>query len=91
MVARIPNLQMLHQGGRALYDDEEFDEDARAVIQNLGKQLPPARKEAGTMAWLGDEAKRRAAMKVRPLACGVIRKAVESPPESLLSPLQHIY
>jgi len=83
MVAQIPNLQMLHQGGRALYDDEEFDEDARNVIQNLGKQLALARKEAGTMAWLGDEAKRRATMKLRPLACGVIRKAVESPHEDV--------
>jgi len=55
-------------------------------IQNLGKQLALARKEAGTMAWLGDEAKRRETMKVRPMACGVIRKAVESPPVPLLSP-----
>jgi hypothetical protein len=42
LIAWIPNLQMLHRGGRALYDNEEFDEDARAVIQNLGKPLPSA-------------------------------------------------
>jgi len=83
MVARIPNLQILHQKGR--------DEDARNVIQNLGKQLALARKEACTMAWLGDEAKRREIMKVCPMACGVIRKAVESPPVPLLSPLRQIY
>jgi len=77
LIAWNPNLQMLHQGGRALYDDEEFDEDARAVIQNLSKPLPAARKgDAGTMAWIGDEAKRRAAMKVRPLASGVMKKTV---------------
>ena len=71
-----PNLQMLHQGGRALYDDEEFDEDARAVIQNLGKPMASARKgDAGILAWLGDEAKRRGAMKVHPLACGVMKKS----------------
>jgi len=69
------SLQMLHQGGRALYDDEVFDEDARAVIAACGKQMSAARAgDAGTMAWIGSEAVRRAAMQQRPLVCGVAQK-----------------
>jgi len=69
------SLQMLHQGGRALYDDEVFDEDAREVIAACGKQMAAARAgDAGTMAWIGSEAVRRAAMQQRPLVCGVAKK-----------------
>jgi len=69
------SLQMLHQGGRALYDDEDFDEDACAVIAASGKQMAVARTgDAGTMAWIGAEAVRRAAMQQRPLVCGLMKK-----------------
>jgi hypothetical protein len=69
------SLQMLHQGGRALYDDEVFDADACAVIAACGKQMAAARAgDAGTMAWIGSEAVRRAAMQQRPLVCGVAQK-----------------
>jgi len=71
----LPNVRILHQGGRALYDDEDFDEEAISVITGLKKPMAAARKgDAGTMAWIGSEAKRRAAMKTRPLTCGVIKK-----------------
>jgi hypothetical protein len=67
-----PSLQMLHQGGRALYDDEDFDENVLALLRNLGKEAGSARTgDAGTMAWMGEEAKRRANMKTRALVCGV--------------------
>merc|ERR1712070_596065 len=67
------SIQMLHQGGRALYDDEDFDEDARAVIEASGKTMTLARAgDAGTMAWIGLEAVRRAAMVQRSRACGVV-------------------
>merc|ERR1712139_667771 len=57
------SLQMLHQGGRALYEGEVFDEDACAVIAACGKQMSTAHGgDAGTMAWIGSEAVRRAAM-----------------------------
>jgi hypothetical protein len=70
------SLQMLHQGGRALYDDEVFDEDACAVIAACGKQMAAARAgDAGTMAWIGSEAVRRAAMQQRPLVSGVVKKS----------------
>jgi hypothetical protein len=70
------SLQMLHQGGRALYDDEVFDEDACAVIVACGKQMAAARAgDAGTMAWIGSEAVRRAAMQQRPLVSGVVKKS----------------
>jgi len=73
--AQNADLRILHQGGRALYDDEEFDEDASAVIHKLGKPMSDARtRDAGTIAWIGDEAKRRAGMKMRPLASGVIKR-----------------
>ena len=73
--AQNADLRILHQGGRALYDDEEFDEDASAVIHKLGKPMSDARtRDAGTIAWIGDEAKRRASMKMRPLASGVIKR-----------------
>merc|ERR1712070_1341925 len=66
------SLQMLHQGGRALYDDEDFDEDACAVIAASGKQMAAARTgDAGTFSFIGSEAVRRASMKQRPLVCGV--------------------
>merc|ERR1712070_566629 len=70
-----PGLQMVHQGGRALYDDEEFDHNVLALLHNLGKDpAGSARKgDAGTMAWMGGEAKRRANMKTRPLVCGVTK------------------
>merc|ERR1712070_325965 len=49
--------QMLHQGGRALYADEDFDADACAMIAASGKQMAAARTtEAGTIAWIGSEA-----------------------------------
>jgi len=67
-------LHMLHQGGRALYADEDFDEDAQAVIQASGKRMEAARAgDAGTMAWIGSEAVRRSAMQQRPLVCGVMK------------------
>jgi len=73
-----PDLKMCRQGGRALYPDEEFDADASAVIAKSGKKLAAARtNDAGTMAWMGQEAVRRASLKVRPLVCGV--KKVEAP------------
>jgi len=72
----LPHVKIVHQGGRALYDDEDFDENATAIIHALNKPMAAARKgEAGTMAWIGSEAKRRASMRRRPLACGVIKKA----------------
>jgi hypothetical protein len=68
------SIQMLHQGGRALYADEDFDEDACAVIEASGKQMAAARTgDAGTIAWIGSEAVRRAAMQLRPLVCGVVK------------------
>jgi len=70
---RSEDFKMVQQGFRALYDDEDFDKDARANIQSLGKPMEKARMEAGTIASFGDEAKRRAALKVRPLVCGVIK------------------
>ena len=72
--AQNSDLRIFHQGGRALYDDEEFDEDASAVIRKLGKPMSDARRDAGTIAWIGHEAKRRASMKMRPLASGVIKR-----------------
>jgi len=69
------SLQMLHQGGRALYDSDVFDADASAVISACGKQMSAARAgDAGTMSWIGTEAVRRAAMKQRPLVCGIAKK-----------------
>jgi len=68
-------LKMYHQGGRALYADEDFDEDAIAVIAATGKAMPAARAgDAGTMAWMGDEAVRRESMKSRLPVCGVVVK-----------------
>ena len=69
-----PNIKMLHQGGRALYDDEEFDKDALQVMKRLSKPPQAERAGAGTMAWMGQEAARRAIMRVRPLVCGVTKK-----------------
>merc|ERR1719454_35256 len=67
-----PNLEMCRQGGRALYDDEEFDAEASVVIAKSGTKMPAARtSQAGTMAWMGQEAVRRAGMKMRPLVCGL--------------------
>lgn len=67
--------EMYHQGGRALYADEDFDEDALAVIATSGKAMPAARAgDAGTMAWMGQEAVRRAAMKSRLPVCAVVKK-----------------
>lgn len=67
--------QMFHQGGRALYEDEEFDEDACAMIKASGKSMELARKsDVGTFSWMGCEAVRRAAMQARPLVCGIQTK-----------------
>lgn len=67
-----PDLKMYQQGGRALYADEVFDPEALSVLARLDKQEKVARvSEAGTMAWMGQEAVRRAAMKFRPFVCGV--------------------
>jgi len=70
------SLQMLHQGGRALYDDEDFDEDILGMIAASGKQMAAARTaEAGTISFIGSEAVRRASMKQRPLVCGVVKSS----------------
>jgi len=77
-----PDMQMCRQGGRALYPGEEFDPEASIAIAKTGKKSSAAIVEAGTMAWMGQEGARRAAMKVRTLVCGV-RKAdapVPAPP-----------
>jgi hypothetical protein len=64
--------QMKHQGGRALYADEDFDEEACAVIAACGKPMAAARTgDAGTMAWMGREAVRRAEMQTRLRVSGV--------------------
>lgn len=69
--------EMYHQGGRALYADEDFDEEMHAVIVASGKPMGSARtNDAGTLAWMGQEAVRRAEMQVRPLVCGVKRKPI---------------
>jgi len=66
--------QMFHQGGRALYEDEAFDEEACAMIEVSGKSMADARtKEAGTMAWMGQEAVRRASMRAGPLVSGIVK------------------
>jgi hypothetical protein len=66
--------QMFHQGGRALYEDEVFDEDACAMIEASGKPMAVARtSDAGTMAWMGQEAMRRALMRARPLVSGIVK------------------
>jgi len=77
-----PGIQIVHQGGRALYDDENFDDDVLALLRNLGKDpAGSARKgDAGTMAWIGVEATRRADMKSRPLVCGVTVAACKQLP-----------
>jgi len=68
--------EMYHQGGRALYADEDFDEEASAVIAKSTKPMPAARTgDAGTMAWMGVEAVRRAGMQSRLPVCGVVKKA----------------
>lgn len=73
-----PEMEMCRQGGRALYDDEEFDAEASVVIEKSGTKMPVARtSNAGTMAWMGQEAVRRASMKTRPLVCGV--KKIDAP------------
>merc|ERR1712100_477144 len=67
--------QMLHQGGRALYADEDFDEEASAVIAACGKSMAAARaNDAGTMAWIGQEAVRRLDMRTRLPICGVKKR-----------------
>jgi len=68
-----PSIRMFQQGGRALYEWEDFDASTCELIQSLGIQMAMARRgHAGTLAWVGDEASRRAALKVRPLVCGVV-------------------
>jgi len=70
-----PEVKMFHQGGRALYANEVFDDEASAIIRRSGKAMAAARAgDAGTMAWLGQEAVSRANMRVRPLVCGVVQK-----------------
>jgi len=67
--------QMLHQGGRGLYPDEDFDEDTHAVIASSGVSPASARTaQAGTMAWMGQEAARRAETQKRLQVCGVVKK-----------------
>jgi hypothetical protein len=67
--------RMLHQGGRALYKDEDFDEDVCAMIAASGKPMAAARtSDAGTMAPIGQEAVRRAAMEARVQVCGIVKK-----------------
>lgn len=74
-----PEIEMCRQGGRALYDDEEFDAEALAVIAKSGKKMQAARtNDAGTMAWMGQEAVRRSSMKTRPLVCGVKKIDISS-------------
>jgi len=83
------SFQMLHQGGRALYEDEHFDEDACAVIEASGKPMPAARAgDAGTLAWIGSEAVRRAAMQQRPLVCGIKKKEQQASAQCALPGVQ---
>merc|ERR1719329_2065591 len=78
--SREPEARMFQQGGRALYEDEDFDEATTEIILSLGMQMSMARKgHAGTLAWVGDEAQRRAALKVRPLVCGVVPASTPAP------------
>jgi len=68
--------EMYHQGGRALYADEDFDAEASEVIAKSTKPMAAARTgDAGTMAWMGVEAVRRAGMQARLPVCGVMKKA----------------
>jgi len=67
--------EMYHQGGRALYADEDFDPQASEVIQKSTKPMAAARTgDAGTMAWMGVEAVRRAGLQQRLPVCGVVKK-----------------
>jgi len=67
--------EMFHQGGRALYADEDFDDEACAVVAASGQPMTAARTvHAGTIAWVGQEAVRRAAMQTRPQVCGLVKK-----------------
>jgi len=73
--SREPTARMFQQGGRALYEDEDFDEPTKENIRSLGVPMAAARKgHAGTFAWIGSEAHRRAMLRVRTLVCGVVRK-----------------
>jgi hypothetical protein len=75
-----PEIKMCRQGGRALYSDEDFDAEASIVIAKCGVKMPAARtNQAGTMAWMGQEAVRRAGMKTRPLVCGIAKINVAAP------------
>jgi len=77
--SREPAARMFQQGGRALYEDEDFDEATKEIIRSLGVSMPAARKgHAGTFAWIGDEAHRRATLQVRTLVCGVVKKSHDS-------------
>jgi len=68
--------EMYHQGGRALYADEDFDAEASEVIAKSTKPMAAARTgDAGTMAWMGVEAVRRASLQGRLPVCGVMKKA----------------
>lgn len=68
--------EMYHQGGRALYADEDFDAEASEVIAKSTKPMAAARTgDAGTMAWMGVEAVRRAGLQARLPVCGVMKKA----------------
>jgi len=74
-----PEIKICRQGGRALYEDEDFDEEASAIILKSGKNLSAARTgDAGTVAWTGQEGVRRAAMRVRPLVFGVKKRCSSS-------------
>merc|ERR1712139_299580 len=72
MISREPGLKMLQQGGRSLYDGEDFDEAAKAVIEASEIPMRDARTNAGTIAWCGQEAVRRSVLQLRPLVQGVV-------------------
>lgn len=70
-VSNKPGFRMIQQGGRALYDGEVFDDTVKAMVEACGKPMDAARREAGTMAWMGSLAPIHAARKIRSHVCGV--------------------
>jgi len=82
LLAMNPKIRFCRQGGRALYANEEFDQEASMVLAKLGKNMQAARTtDVGTFGWMGQEGVRRAAMSVRSRACGVTKADV--PPADL--------
>lgn len=68
-----PSFTMFQQGGRALYDGEDFDEDLQAIVAATARDSKAARtSDAGTIAWTGDQAIARFAKRSRPAVCGII-------------------